>query len=171
MEHEYKRKSLEHFNKGPVLLGMVMTLLRDRKASINIGSTYSKACDIKRRTPQGDRSSLYIFIICLQILLLKIELGGGGIIVGRVCTNLQGQTVNSVNEVFADDLTAVFRMSVEAVRCTLKVPKREIFVTELIILSHPIWIGDLRTKAKNRFLSIVRLLSAILFFYRRLSMR
>jgi hypothetical protein len=31
------------------------------------------------------------------------------------------------------------------------VPKREIFVTELIILSHPIWIGDLRTKAKNRF--------------------
>ncbi len=31
---------------------------------------------------------------------------------------------------------------------TLKVPKREIFVTELIILSHPIWIGDLRTKAK-----------------------
>ncbi len=33
----------------------------------------------------------------------------------------------------------------------LKVPKREIFVTELIILSHPICIGDLRTKAKNRF--------------------
>ncbi len=31
----------------------------------------------------------------------------------------------------------------------LKVPKLEIFVTELIILSHPIWIGDLRTKAKN----------------------
>ncbi len=48
----------------------------------------------------------------------------------------------------------------------LKVPKREIFETELIILSDPIWIGDLRTKAKNRFVSIVRLLSGILFFYR-----
>ncbi len=47
----------------------------------------------------------------------------------------------------------------------LKVPKREIFVTELIILSHPIWIGDLRTKAKNRFVRIVRLLFAILFFF------
>ena len=46
----------------------------------------------------------------------------------------------------------------------LKVPKREIFVTELIILSHPICIGDLRTKAKNR-------LFAILFFYRWLSVR
>ncbi len=35
--------------------------------------------------------------------------------------------------------------------CSLKVPKREIFVTKLIILCHPIWIGDLRTKAKNLF--------------------
>jgi hypothetical protein len=34
---------------------------------------------------------------------------------------------------------------------TLKVPKREIFLTELIILSYPIWTGDLGTKAKNRF--------------------
>ncbi len=33
----------------------------------------------------------------------------------------------------------------------LKVPKREIFVTELIILSHPIWIGDFRNEPKNRF--------------------
>ncbi len=32
----------------------------------------------------------------------------------------------------------------------LKVPKREIFLTELIILSYPIWTGDLGTKAKNR---------------------
>ena len=44
-------------------------------------------------------------------------------------------------------------------------PKREIFVTELIILSHPIWIGDLRNKAKIRFVRIVRLLFAILFFF------
>ncbi len=29
---------------------------------------------------------------------------------------------------------------------TLKVPKREIFVTELFILSDPIWVGDLRNE-------------------------
>ncbi len=34
-------------------------------------------------------------------------------------------------------------------RLVLKVPKREIFVTEFIILSHPIWIGDLRNEPKN----------------------
>ena len=31
----------------------------------------------------------------------------------------------------------------------LKVPKREIFVTELFILSDPIWVGDLRTEPKK----------------------
>jgi hypothetical protein len=34
----------------------------------------------------------------------------------------------------------------------LKVPKREIFVTELYTLSDPIWVGDLETEAKNPFL-------------------
>jgi hypothetical protein len=33
----------------------------------------------------------------------------------------------------------------------LKVPKREIFVTEFFILGDPIWVGDLRTKPKKPF--------------------
>ncbi len=44
-----------------------------------------------------------------------------------------------------------------------KVPKREIFVTEFITLSDPIWVGHLRTVAKNPFLKILRLILAILF--------
>jgi hypothetical protein len=79
---------------------------------------YSQTFDIKRGTPQGDRSSPYNFIICLEILLIKIEMGGGGQIVGQYNTDLRGEQVNSVNEAFADDLTAVFRMSNEAVKCT-----------------------------------------------------
>jgi hypothetical protein len=116
VEHEYIRKCLVHFNLGSNLVGMVMTLLNDRKASINMGNMYSKTFDIKRGTPQGDRSSPYIFIICLEILLNKTEMGGGGIIVGRDNTNLEGEQVNSVNEAFADDLTAVFRMNNEVVK-------------------------------------------------------
>jgi hypothetical protein len=34
---------------------------------------------------------------------------------------------------------------------SLKVPKREIFVTELFILSDPIWVGDLRNEPKKPF--------------------
>jgi hypothetical protein len=33
----------------------------------------------------------------------------------------------------------------------LKVPKREIFVTELFILSDPIWVGGLRNEPKKPF--------------------
>jgi hypothetical protein len=33
----------------------------------------------------------------------------------------------------------------------LKVPKREIFMTELFTLSDPIWIGDMRTEPKKPF--------------------
>jgi hypothetical protein len=62
-------------------------------------------------------------------------------------------------------------LDTDAMRWHLKVPKREIFVTELITLRHPISIGDLRTKAKNLFVRIVRLLLAILVFFRWLSVR
>ncbi len=34
---------------------------------------------------------------------------------------------------------------------TLKVPKREIFVTELFTRSDPIWIGDMRTEPIKSF--------------------
>ncbi len=44
-------------------------------------------------------------------------------------------------------------------------PKREIFVTELFILSDPIWVGDLRTEQKKSFVESVRLIFAILFLY------
>ncbi len=123
VEHEYIRKSLVHFNLGPNLVGMVMTLLNDRKASIDMGNMYSKTFDIKRGTPQpqGDRSSPYVFIICLEILLIKIEMGGGGKIIGREGTDIRGEQVCGVNEAFADDLTVVFRMSIEALRCILHI--------------------------------------------------
>jgi hypothetical protein len=39
----------------------------------------------------------------------------------------------------------------EEVSILLKVPKREIFVTELFVLSDSIWVGDLRTEPKNPF--------------------
>jgi hypothetical protein len=42
VEHDYICKCLEHFNLRPVLIGMVMTLLNDRKASVNMGSIYSR---------------------------------------------------------------------------------------------------------------------------------
>jgi hypothetical protein len=116
VEHAFIKKALEHFNLGPVLVGMVMTLLNERKACINMGNMYSKTFDIKRGTPQGDRSSPYIFVICVEILLIKLELGAGGTVMGRTGTELQEDHANPVGEAFADDLTALFRFSIEAIK-------------------------------------------------------
>jgi hypothetical protein len=44
------------------------------------------------------------------------------------------------------------RIKIVVVRVPLKVPKREIFVTELFLLSDPIWVGDLRTEPKKHFM-------------------
>jgi hypothetical protein len=110
VEHEFIKKAMEHFNIGPVLVGMVMTLLRERQACINLGHMYSGRFDIKRGTPQGDRASPYIFLICVEILLVKLELGGEGKIVCRNAVDLDGNPVNSLNEAFADDLTVLFRL-------------------------------------------------------------
>jgi hypothetical protein len=41
--------------------------------------------------------------------------------------------------------------SVSVCFLSLKVPKREKFVTELFTLSDPIWIGDMRTEPKKPF--------------------
>jgi hypothetical protein len=43
------------------------------------------------------------------------------VIVGRENVDVRGDSVNSVNEAFADDLTVSFRMSIEAVRCILHI--------------------------------------------------
>ena len=37
---------------------------------------------INRGTPQGNKSSPYLFILCIEILLIKIESEEGGIIKG-----------------------------------------------------------------------------------------
>jgi hypothetical protein len=54
--------------------------------------------------------------------------------------------------------------AVDVKRVLFKVPKREIFVTELIILSHPIWIGDLRNDQKIDLYELLGCYSPFWFF-------
>jgi hypothetical protein len=48
-------------------------------------------------------------------------------------------------------------------RHPLKVPKREIFMTELFILSDPSWVGDLRSEPDRSFVLSIRLIFTTLF--------
>jgi hypothetical protein len=101
------------------MIGMVMTLLADRRACIDLGDRHGKYFQIARGAPQGDRASPYIFIICIEILILKLETESsdcirGGTIFGQ--ENVPSHLKNSIIEAFADDLTLMFRWSLNALR-------------------------------------------------------
>ena len=55
------------------MVKMVSTLLKGRKARIIMDGCYSADIRIDRGTPQGDRSSPYLFIIVMEILLIKVR--------------------------------------------------------------------------------------------------
>jgi hypothetical protein len=73
VEHAAVSKLMEFFNFGPIMTGMVMTLLNGRKARVIMEGGYSEDILIKRSTPQGDRASPYIFIIVIEVLLINLN--------------------------------------------------------------------------------------------------
>ncbi len=113
LEHEAILECLRFFNFGNFMVRMVATILKDRKARIIVDDGYSETFGIRRGTPQGDRSSPYIFIICIEILLLKITLMEGR---GINACNFIKEKVKDLNiesltaEAYADDLTVIFKM-------------------------------------------------------------
>ena len=61
---------------------MVETILNNREARIILGEDIGGIIKVNRGTPQGDKASPYLFILCIEILLIKIESEEGGIIKG-----------------------------------------------------------------------------------------
>ena len=103
---------------------MVSTILRDRTARVKVEEGLSESFNIERSTPQRDRASPYIFILCIEILLIKlVHLGGRGI---EICRFMQDMANLSsfepgVAEAYADDLTVMFKLSVENVNAIIQV--------------------------------------------------
>jgi hypothetical protein len=68
-----------------------------------MGDGYSAVIKIQRGTPQGDRASPFIFIIAIEVLLIRIRLlDGRGI---DCCMNI----VRQVNALDLEKLTDFFR--------------------------------------------------------------
>jgi len=78
VEHVFINRVMEFFKYGPRFTGMVMTLLRGRTSRITVNNGYTESFNIERGTPQGDRISPFIFILCIEILLIKLKCLGGG---------------------------------------------------------------------------------------------
>ena len=67
---------------------------------------------VNRGTPQGNRASPYLFILCIEILLIKIESEEGGVIKGCEfnCAVREAYNMESMlNEAYVDDLTVMFQ--------------------------------------------------------------
>jgi hypothetical protein len=113
---------------------MVKTILNDRKARIILNDGYSETFGIKRGTPQGDRSSPIIFIICIEVLLIKIvDMQGRGIdSCDFVLEKIHGIDIEAVTaEAYADDLTLIFKMSNQSVQKIIEILQRYYRVTGL----------------------------------------
>ena len=97
-----------------------MTLLNNRIARVEVDGEYTDSFKIERGTPQGDRVSPFIFILCIEILLIKFKsLNGRGI---DNINSMENWNLNNLmrgegnTECFADDLTVLFKMSRETVQ-------------------------------------------------------
>jgi hypothetical protein len=124
IEHEFIEKVLKFFNFGDRMIGYIRTLLHDRSARIILDEGCSESFSVKRGSPQGDRSSPYIFILCIEILLIKLEsMDGKGIDqCNFVRREIAGITLTSNNaESYADDLTVLFKFSIHAMNTIMGV--------------------------------------------------
>ena len=74
LSHGYVIQVLQFFNFGPQITQWIKTICFGRKACIDLGSdTLSEIFDLERGNAQGDNISPFIFIMCYQILLFRIE--------------------------------------------------------------------------------------------------
>ncbi len=84
---------------------------------MTLGPDTGEYFQIARGAPQGDRSSPYIFIICIEILILKLECDDTGLIRGierRVGDHHRAGMGDGRLEAFADDFTVQFIWSIMA---------------------------------------------------------
>jgi Reverse transcriptase (RNA-dependent DNA polymerase) len=70
IEHNFIGSVLNYFNFGSDMKNMVKVILTNKEGQIIMENDYSDLFRIERGTPQGDRESPYIFILCMEVLLL-----------------------------------------------------------------------------------------------------
>jgi exonuclease III len=125
VEHAFIKRVMEFFNFGNLFVGMVMTLLAERGARVMVEDRLTDVFKIERGTPQGDRASPYIFIICIEILLIKLKsIEGRGLDncdFIRDWVNNNGLGGEGTAEGFADDLTLLFKYRMESMGLIMEV--------------------------------------------------
>ena len=74
INQEYIFKTLEFFNFVEHFISIVKTMLKDREYTVMIDGFETRSFKIGRGVPQGDTASPYLFILVIEILLIRIKL-------------------------------------------------------------------------------------------------
>jgi Reverse transcriptase (RNA-dependent DNA polymerase) len=134
ISHDFIKESLRFFNFGEKIIGWIMTICTNRKACIITGTGKNgPTFDLERGNAQGDVISPFLFNICYQILLLKIELNLQIESIGLPCVQLdEAELVGVENRVshrskkvfaFADDCNILAALKPETIREIVNVLK------------------------------------------------
>ena len=110
---KFIKKCLNFFNFGDGLIKWVEILLHDFSAVINHCGNISKSFQIGRGCRQGDPIASYLFILCIEILAIKMRSDPGvkGFKLGNLIHLL---------EIYADDLTVFLEPNDTNLRNTIQ---------------------------------------------------
>ena len=107
-------KTLRFFNFGEGIIKWINILLNNFSCVINLSGNISKKFDIGRGCRQGDPIASYLFIICIEILALKL----------RMDNSVKGFKVGNLShllEMYADDCTIFLSPEESNLRNTVQI--------------------------------------------------
>lgn len=106
IDHEFMMKVLKKFGFGGNFIASFKTLYSNLKASLMINGNIGERFDILKGVKQGDALSCVIFILCMEMLIRKIEqddrIKGVKLLDPRT-----SKSTNTKVMVYADDITPI----------------------------------------------------------------
>ena len=109
LSHRYIDECLKLFNFGPSIRKWVSLFFCNREAYILLGGELSKSILLEQGVPQGDVVSPYIFILAVELLLIKINNT-------KHIEGITYATKESRSETFADDTSIFIKRNPEYLR-------------------------------------------------------
>ena len=110
LNHDFILKTLRYFKFPETFVSIINKWLSCRRSSIIVDGIPSEFFDVLRGIPQGDAISGYIFILCMEIIIIKLRIMSHQ----HLKPILRGGTRPSANECFADDLMSIIDGSVDS---------------------------------------------------------
>ena len=104
ISHTFIHNTLKTLGFGPDIITWISTFLKNRDAQILLGGHLTECIHLEQGVPQGDIISPYLFIIMVEILLIKIN-------TTKNITGITYASKESRAETFADDTTLFMERS------------------------------------------------------------